>query len=424
MAGEKPNPTIFISYAWANSDVADEIDKYFSSVGMSLTRDVRDAKYRESIKEFMKKIGKCDFVLMLISKEFLESPNCMYEAMEMFSYKDFKKRFLPIVLENANFYSPNKRIEYITYWESKYEELNNKIKGIKNLNNIDESLREDLKIKKDISENIGNILGKIKDMNARTYEHHKNNNFKDLLEIIGFENGKLLEELFQIVFLDEDDKKLINLDKFLLRHPNYRAGLFYKAYLYGEIKEYDTAIMLWDNYINLYKDDHAAWGNKGNAYADSGKHEKAFECYDKSIEIKLDFHEAWNNKGVVFADLGQYEKAIECYDKSIEIKPDKYEAWNNKGIAYDDLGQYDKAIVCYNKAIEIKPDKNEAWNNKGNAYAALGQYDKAFVSFYKALEIKPDKHEAWFNLACAHALMNNKLEMLKKIGRASCRESV
>ncbi len=33
MSDTKPNPTIFISYSWKNESVADEIDRYFSSVG-------------------------------------------------------------------------------------------------------------------------------------------------------------------------------------------------------------------------------------------------------------------------------------------------------------------------------------------------------------------------------------------------------
>ncbi|MBC8046079.1 MAG: toll/interleukin-1 receptor domain-containing protein, partial [Fimbriimonadaceae bacterium] len=56
-------PTIFLSYAWANRDVADQIDKDFKVAGITFLRDVRDAEYRTSIKDFMKRVGDSDYVL-------------------------------------------------------------------------------------------------------------------------------------------------------------------------------------------------------------------------------------------------------------------------------------------------------------------------------------------------------------------------
>ena len=55
---ENPAPNIFLSYSWANTNIADEIDKDFQVIGIQFKRDVRDAHYRSSIKEFMQQIGK------------------------------------------------------------------------------------------------------------------------------------------------------------------------------------------------------------------------------------------------------------------------------------------------------------------------------------------------------------------------------
>jgi tetratricopeptide (TPR) repeat protein len=410
MTETRPYPTIFISYSWKNERVADEIDKYFSSIGLNLTRDIRDSKYRTSIKEFMKKIKDTDFVLMLISKEFLESPNCMYEAMEMFKNKNYKKRFLPIVIENACCFKPLERKGYIKFWENEYDKLNNEFKDIKNLDNIDESLREDLKIHKDISGNIGKILGIISSLNAKTYDAHKNSNFKEILELIGFEDSKLIEELFGIINLTDNIKILGKLDIFLSNHPNHKGGLFYKAYIYSEMKEYETAILLWDYYLTKIKDDFRAWYNKGIDLGNLEQYEKAIECYDKALEIKPDDYYAYDNKGIALGNLEQYEKAIECYDKALEIKPDLHEAWNNKGFALGNLEQYEKAIECYDKALEIKPDFHEAWNNKGIALGNLEQYEKAIICYEKGIKIKSDKYLAWNNKGTVLA----KLEQYEK----------
>ena len=47
-------------------------------MGIQLTKDERDLKFKESIKEFMQSIGKHDYVIMLISDSYLKSSNvCM-----------------------------------------------------------------------------------------------------------------------------------------------------------------------------------------------------------------------------------------------------------------------------------------------------------------------------------------------------------
>jgi hypothetical protein len=87
MADTDKIPNIFLSYSWKDRDIADEIDNDFKAVGITFRRDERDAKYRTSIKEFMDTVGKHDYVVMLISDDYLRSANCMYEV----TLKDFIK---------------------------------------------------------------------------------------------------------------------------------------------------------------------------------------------------------------------------------------------------------------------------------------------------------------------------------------------
>ena len=103
------NIKIFLSYSWADKDVADIIDKDFSSIGIQLVRDIRDISYRSSIKEFMHKVGKSDFVIMIISNEYLKSQNCMYEVNELVNTHEFEKRILPLTTNNASIFKSNNR---------------------------------------------------------------------------------------------------------------------------------------------------------------------------------------------------------------------------------------------------------------------------------------------------------------------------
>src|SRR5687767_6208072 len=94
-------PQIFISYSWKDKDIVETIDNDWKAVGITFIRDVRDLKYKQNIKEFMDRVKSADYVLLLIIKGYLESENCMYEALEMFDGPDFDKKILPIKTEDA-----------------------------------------------------------------------------------------------------------------------------------------------------------------------------------------------------------------------------------------------------------------------------------------------------------------------------------
>lgn len=196
---------IFISYCWDNKDIADLIDDDFKKLGYVLTRDERDIKYKDSIKEFMQQIGKHDFVIMLISDSYLKSENCMYEVMEVMRDREYKKKILMIVIrdddkrfyndyerrriEDPNFielnvgadiYNASGRIGYTEYWEKCEYEMTEQIKRIKTDINKIQPLNE-LKRINNISCNIGDFLEELKDWKAISLEDLRESNYSEVI---------------------------------------------------------------------------------------------------------------------------------------------------------------------------------------------------------------------------------------------------
>lgn len=66
-------------------------------------RDIRDLRYKSSIKEFMKQIRKGDYSFIIISEDYLKSLNCMYEMGEFIKDESYKDRILPIVKKEQIF---------------------------------------------------------------------------------------------------------------------------------------------------------------------------------------------------------------------------------------------------------------------------------------------------------------------------------
>lgn len=180
-AEQVKNQKIFISYCWNDLAFADLIDNDFKNMGYSLTRDVRDIEFKDSIKDFMRTIGKHDFVISIVSDKYLKSVNCMYEISEVMRSREYKEKMLLVILNDsdrkflssltevpskfaADIYSFEQRIGYISYWEEKEAAYSEMIQKITQDTNKIEPLQE-LKRIKNISNNVSEFLSDISDWN-------------------------------------------------------------------------------------------------------------------------------------------------------------------------------------------------------------------------------------------------------------------
>lgn len=187
----KAEKKIFISYNWEDSQIVDEIDNFFISIGLPLIRDKKEMEYKSSIKDFMKKIRDTDYVIMVISDSFLKSSNCMYEVLELVKEEDYKNRTLQVLLPNAKVFSPSEKFKYIEYWKNEYRNLNNKIKKIDfSDGNV---LVKELKHIGNIKSNIGDFLEFLSDENCLSFKDIKAKNYKQLTDRIGFKSTKNID---------------------------------------------------------------------------------------------------------------------------------------------------------------------------------------------------------------------------------------
>ena len=154
---------IFLSYSWKDEKKADEIDSFFTKLGINIKRDKKSIEQWGSIRAFMDSIQNSDYAILIISDAYLKSVNCMYEITQLMKEPHYRDRIFPVVLDNE-IYQLKKRIDYIVYWEEKYDEARKDISRIKNLENTG-LLSGELHRIREISYTIGEFLDIIKDMN-------------------------------------------------------------------------------------------------------------------------------------------------------------------------------------------------------------------------------------------------------------------
>ena len=163
---------VFLSYSRNESELADIIERELSSEGIDVKRDIRDIGTWRSIKEFMASIREQDYAVMIISKSYLTSSNCMYEVMEIFKEAQYKDKILSVITSDADIYNIISRAHYIKYWEEETKRLEEVIEPLK-LENIAE-LSMELRRYKTIEATIASFLDLISDKN--------NPNFVDGIE--------------------------------------------------------------------------------------------------------------------------------------------------------------------------------------------------------------------------------------------------
>jgi len=153
---------IFLSYSWNDATLANKLDERFNQIGVLLKRDIRDIKYRQSIKSFMKQIRKNDYVILLISRSYLQSINCMFEVLELVKDDNYKDRILPIIKKDSDIFNVIGRTRYIEYWQVQYTFLSKYMAGIDDLNR--EKIIDELKRIESVKRTLPDFLDTVSDM--------------------------------------------------------------------------------------------------------------------------------------------------------------------------------------------------------------------------------------------------------------------
>jgi hypothetical protein len=175
---------VFVSYSWTpeSSAIVDRIQEALSNHGIRLLRDREEVRYKDSIRDFMRRIGQGKCVVVVISEKYLKSENCMFEMIEIAKNPGLRERIFPIVLSDANIYKATGRVKYVSYWEDQTQELDEALKTVRGDNLT--KLQEDLNLYSEIRRLFDGITDTLRDMNALTPDQHEGSGFEELIRRI------------------------------------------------------------------------------------------------------------------------------------------------------------------------------------------------------------------------------------------------
>ncbi len=176
---------IYVSYAWEEESqrVVGELVQAFAQKGLRVIQDVSELGYKESIREFERRIGAGSCILLVISDKYLRSPHCLHELLEVDRSQNLRARIFPIVLPSARIYKPIDRLDYVRYWEQQFQELNDAIKKGRDVANL-ANIIGDLDEYNFIRANFDRLCDLLGDMNALTPAIHAERGYTPIIRAV------------------------------------------------------------------------------------------------------------------------------------------------------------------------------------------------------------------------------------------------
>jgi internalin A len=134
---DKSQPEVFVSFAWGDdsseqarqrTEVVDRLCQRLAQEGWKVLRDSGVMRPGELISGFMKRIGRADRVIVVLSDKYLHSPCCMTELHSIYQRslgekEDFLRRIVPLTLADAQLDDFKHRDAYAEQWMMQFRTM-------------------------------------------------------------------------------------------------------------------------------------------------------------------------------------------------------------------------------------------------------------------------------------------------------------
>jgi tetratricopeptide (TPR) repeat protein len=182
----------------------------------------------------------------------------------------------------------------------------------------------------------------------------------------------------------------------LLLDEHNKDNLIWLGSVYYICNQYNDALNIYNQIIEIYPDEADAWECKGEMLDYLERYDEALEAYDKAIQLNPKDDFAWNNKGSLLDKKKRYDEAIACFERAFVLNSENYIAWSNIGNVLAHQGKYEEALIHCNQVLAINPNCHEAFFFKGYAYYELKKYRQSTECYDKALQIYSEDYRTWY----------------------------
>ncbi|MCQ2052658.1 MAG: tetratricopeptide repeat protein [archaeon] len=218
--------------------------------------------------------------------------------------------------------------------------------------------------------------------------------------------------------LNQIDKSLKYIDDILVEHPHNRDALALKkdALKLKNPPDYDGALAVCQNIINLYQNDAEIVKDSAIIYEKMGKDREALDAYRHALSIKRDATLFMQIITSLVKNV-RYKDAVEIITGCVNIYGDLADMWVIKGNAEYAIEKYHDAIESYTKAIELNHNNPIVWYSKGMAEEKVEDYEAAEISYDRAVLMDLDNPVYWISKAAVEEKIGEFSEAIKSLNR-------
>ncbi len=180
-----PTPRIYLAYAAQTPDesIAREMEKKIIKKGWTLDSAYHSRGYRQKVGEFLPLSESFDAVIILISNSYVRHEYCMYELLELYKREEWREKIFPLPVDDLNLADSQVRLGLVKYWEEQYSRLEEQIRDLDSLANI-EGLTRDLNRYNAIRMQVAEITQWLKDMNLLDLKLHQDDRYREVFSAI------------------------------------------------------------------------------------------------------------------------------------------------------------------------------------------------------------------------------------------------
>lgn len=218
-------------------------------------------------------------------------------------------------------------------------------------------------------------------------------------------------------------KKIIRLSLLLLMLLPTQLKAQYEFYMkYGNeafiAKNYEEAVKLFSQAIELRNDVAGSYVNRASAYASLGKYSEALTDLNRALELNPALPDAYYYRGLVFMDLKLNAQAIADFQKVNEMIPGFASAYYYMALVYSNQNDAQSEVNAYTKAIEADSTFIEAYYNRGLVLGRYELYDEAITDFKKCIELEPGFIMAYINKGVILSFLGKSEQALNDLNTA------
>ena len=168
--------------------------------------------------------------------------------------------------------------------------------------------------------------------------------------------------------------------------------------IYSQIKQFDKAILLFNESIKKFPNSLEAYSNLASILVTKGKSDTAKNILNKAIELNPNYLKPYSNLASIYVGEGDFKEAEVLLRKSVGINSKDVNTLVNLGCVLKDLGKPEEAEKFLRNALKINPTYEIVLTNLGSVLNELEKIEEGERYLRKALNINPASPMALNNL--------------------------